>query len=86
MFGPDFFHRLFSTFLRLLIALLLIESRTICFLHLMVRLSGSLISLLNDQFWTHSSMVLLHMALFSPAQIPCFLFVEFLSFFSGVHP
>ena len=60
MFGPDFFHRLFSTFLRLLIALLLIESRTICFLHLMVRLSGSLISLLNDQFWTHSSMVLLH--------------------------
>ena len=91
MFGPDFFHRLFSTFLRLLIALLLIESRTICFLHLMVRLSGSLISLLNDQFWTHSSMVLLHhyqsdMALFSPPQIPCFLFVEFLSFFSGVHP
>ena len=60
MFGPDFFHRLFSTLLRFLIALFLIESRTICFLHLTVRLSRSLIFLLNDQFWTHSSMVLLH--------------------------
>ena len=92
MFGPDFFHRLFSTLLRFLIALFLIESRTIRFLHLTVRLSRSLIFLLNDQFWTHSSMVLLHhyqsdMALFFfPLRSHVSFLLSFFHFFSGVHP